>query len=98
MKLFRLPKRDPGRFAEDTPLLKIVRYILIILLFGGVGLGVWLNGQKRAALRAKPVPELIDKRGSLPECPRNITPDDAGGFCEGCGIFAAVARQDHADA
>jgi hypothetical protein len=67
MKLFRLPKRDPGRFAEDPPLLKALRCILLVLLFGGVVFGVWLNSQKQAALREKSAPARMDRLGSLPD-------------------------------
>lgn len=65
MRLFRLPKRDPGRFEQDPPWLRIVRYLLLVLLFGAVGFGFWLNAQRQAAMLAKPAPPVIDKTGSL---------------------------------
>ena len=65
MRLFRLPRRDPGRFEQDPPWMRILRYILIILLFGAVGFGFWLNAQKQAAMLTKPAPPVIDKTGSL---------------------------------
>ena len=65
MRLFRLPKRDPGRFEQDPPWLKILRYILLVLLFGAVGFGVWLNAQRQAAMLTKSAPSVIDKTGSL---------------------------------
>lgn len=66
MRLFRLPKRDPGRFEEDPPWLKLLRYVLLVLLFGAVGFGFWLNAQRQAAMLTKPAPPVIDKTGSLP--------------------------------
>lgn len=65
MRLFRLPKRDPGRFEQDPPWMRILRYILLVLLFGAVGFGFWLNAQRQAAMLTKPAPPVIDKTGSL---------------------------------
>lgn len=65
MRLFRLPKREPGRFEQDPLWLRIARYILILLLFSAVGFGFWLNAQRQAAMLTKPLPQVIDKTGSL---------------------------------
>ena len=65
MRLFRLPKRDPGRFEQDPPWLRILRYVLIVLLFGAVGFGFWLNAQRRAAMLTRPAPPIVDRTGSL---------------------------------
>jgi hypothetical protein len=81
MKLFRLPKRDLGRFEEDTLLLKIIRAVLILLLFGAVCYGVWLNSQKQEALRRKSAPSYFDKSGSLMEDQQKI----AAGYREKSG-------------
>ena len=65
MKLFRFPKRDPGRFEDDTPSLKLARHILLVLLFCGVVFGFWLNSQRHAPVPVKNFPQITDTTGSL---------------------------------
>ena len=94
MKLFRLPKRDPGRFEHDPPWLKIVRYILIVLLFGAVGFGFWLNAQRQAAMLTKPVPPVIDKTGSLSDEHQKQLATYAKKFLATYGMAIVIRIQD----
>ena len=47
MKLFRFPKRNRRYANEESALQRFFRFILLVLLFGGVALGFWLNNQRR---------------------------------------------------
>lgn len=53
MRLFRFPKRDPKLLEEETPLLRFLRYVVILLLLGGVVWGFWMNNQKRMKMLKK---------------------------------------------
>ena len=90
MKLFRLPKRDPGRFEEDSTPLKIARSLLIVLLFCGVGLGFWLSSQRQSALLTKPAPQLMDATGSLSGEQRKALTDYAEKFLATYGISIVI--------
>lgn len=47
MRLFKFPKRNPGQYNEDGPMLRIVRIIIIALLFCVVLYGFWLNSERQ---------------------------------------------------
>lgn len=94
MKLFRLPKRDLSRFEEDTPFLKIARYLLIALLFCGVALGFWLNAQRQTAMRAKHLPQKIDRTGSLSNDQQKLLSDYTQKFIATYGISIIIRIQD----
>ena len=94
MRLFRLPKRDPGRFEQDPPWLRIVRYVLLVLLFGAVGFGFWLNAQRQAAMLTKPAPAAIDKTGSLSDEQQKQLAAYAEKFLATYGVAIVIRIQD----
>ena len=94
MRLFRLPKRDPGRFEQDPPWLRILRYVLLVLLFGAVGFGFWLNAQRQAAMLTKPAPAAIDKTGSLSDEQRKQLAAYAEKFLATYGVAIVIRIQD----
>ena len=93
MKLFRFPKRDPGRFEDDTPGLKIARHILLVLLFCGVALGFWLNSQRHAAMFVKPAPRILDTSGSLTDEERKVLAAYSEKFLATYGISIMIRIQ-----
>lgn len=93
MKFFRLPKRDPGRFEEDPPLLKITRSILLVLLFCGVGFGFWLSFQRQSAMLAKPASQVMDTTGSLSDEQQKTLADYAEKFLSTYGISIMIRIQ-----
>lgn len=96
MRLFRFPKRDPKRFEEDTPLMKVLRFILIVLLFGAVILGVWLTGQRQAAIRTKSDLQRIDTTSSLTEEQRKLLAAYSEKFLNTYGLSIVIRIQDEA--
>lgn len=56
MRFLRLPKRNAKHLDEETPLLRLVRYCIIILLFCGVIWGLWMNNQRRTDMLQKNAP------------------------------------------
>ncbi len=94
MKLFRFPKRDLERFEEDSLFLRITRFLLLILLFGGVVLGFWLNAQRQASLRTGPSPQQIDRTGSLSHDQQKQLADYAQKFLATYGISIAIQIRD----
>ena len=96
MKLFRFPKRDPKRFEEDTPVLKVVRLIILVLLFGAVVLGVWLSGQRQAAMRMKSDLQRIDETGFLTEEQKKLLASYSEKFLNTYGLAIVIRIQDEA--
>lgn len=94
MLFFRLPKRDPGRFEEDTAFLKFARSILLVLLFCGVGAGFWLNSQRQTAMLTKPGSRVVDATGSLTEEQKKLLDEYAEKFLTTYGIAIAIRIQD----
>ncbi len=43
------PKRRPESFRGETPLMRIIRYLLILALFGAALWGLWENNNRRQA-------------------------------------------------
>jgi len=59
MRFFRLPRPNPKLLDEETPLQKLVRVLVILLLFGGVVWAFWSNNERRMErleMRQKPQP------------------------------------------
>lgn len=56
MKRFRFPRRNRKYLDEETPLQRLCRVLLILLLFGAVVLGFWLNNKRRMEMLKKTVP------------------------------------------
>lgn len=94
MKLFRFPKRDPKRFEEETLLMQIVRYIIIIALFAGVALGIWMNSQRQAALLNKSPGVRSDATGNLSDEQRGTLHAYAEKFQYAYGIPIRIMIQD----
>ena len=47
MRFFRLPRPNPKFLDEETLLQKLVRVLVILLLFGGVTAAFWYNNERR---------------------------------------------------
>ena len=47
MKIFHLPRSNRKLHDEETPLQRLFRVLVILLLFGGVVFGFWLNNERR---------------------------------------------------
>ena len=75
MRLFRFPKRNPKYTQDETPLMRLFRYIIVVLLFCAVVWGFWLNNQRRMeSLKKPPAAAVVDRTGSLdPEQERRLS-------------------------
>ena len=47
MRIFRLPRPNRKLLDEETPLQRLFRLLVILLLFGCVVFGFWLNNERR---------------------------------------------------
>ena len=56
MRVFRIPKRDPRYFTGETPFQRVLRFLVIVLLFGVAVYGFWLNNERRTAMLRPPAP------------------------------------------
>ena len=56
LKLFRFRRPNSKYLDEETPLMLIIRVLIILLLFGAVFFGFWLNNERRMDMLNKPQP------------------------------------------
>jgi hypothetical protein len=53
MRLFRLPKHKAGAMAGETGLMRLLRYLIILLLFAGVAWGFWTHSRRLQEMTKK---------------------------------------------
>jgi hypothetical protein len=60
MRLFRLPKHKPGAMAGETRLMRLLRCLIILLLFVGVAWGFWMHGRRLQEMTKKNLGRRVD--------------------------------------
>ena len=66
MRRFRFPKRNSKYFDRETPLQRILRFLIIIVLFGAVVYGFWLNNERRTEMLRPSAPTRMSGAARLP--------------------------------
>jgi len=82
MKIFRLPQRNRKLLDEETPLQRFFRLLLILLLFGAVVCGLWLNNERHLERRM----ELLKRPASVQSSSVGVEP-----LHRECASFSAAA-------
>ena len=78
MRRFRFPKRNPRYFDGETPLQRVLRFLIIIVLFGAVVYGFWLNNERRTELLRPSPPARLSGAACLPEASCGLPASAAG--------------------
>jgi len=71
MKIFHLPQPNRKLQDEETLLQRLFRVLVVLLLFGGVVFGFWLNNERRMErmeMPKKPQSVHSSQRDGKPAC------------------------------
>lgn len=92
MRLFRIPRRDRKLLAEERPMARFFRYMLVTFLFCMVFYGFWLNNERNVA-RVKNItaPAVVDATGTLTEKEEALLSEYIHRFREAYGIEIIIS-------
>ena len=65
MRFFRLPKHKPGAMAGETRMMRLLRCLIILLLFAGVAWGFWTHGRRLQEMTKKNMGRRVNAAQTL---------------------------------